>query len=89
MPGWVRKGDNNNAGAPVVGSLADTVIINGKNAALRGSIVATHSSHVVPTIQVGSATVQVEGRPPAFLGAADSCGHSQKEASDDVIIPGA
>ena len=96
MPGWVRKGDANNVGAPVVGAVAATVIVNGRNAALRGSTIATHvppappvGPHVMPKIIVGSATVIVENRPPAFLGADESCGHKQAEASGDVIVPGA
>lgn len=96
MPGWVRKGDVNSVGKPVIGAVASTVIVNGRNAALKGSIVATHlppfppaAPHVTPTIAVGSATVLVENRPPAFLGAVESCGHSQAEASTDVIVPGA
>jgi uncharacterized Zn-binding protein involved in type VI secretion len=89
MPGWVRKGDVNGAGAPVIANMASTVIVNGRNAALRGSIVASHGLHVMPTITVGSATVIVENRPPAFLGAEESCGHTQAEASGDVIVPGA
>lgn len=96
MPGWVRKGDVNNVGKPVVAAVATTVIVNGRNAALKGSLVATHlppfppaPPHVMPPISVGSATVIVEGRPPAFLGASESCGHTQVEASSDVIIPSA
>ena len=90
MPGWVRKGDVNGAGAPVIANMASTVIVNGRNAALRGSTIATHvGPHIMPTITVGSATVIVENRPPAFLGAAESCGHKQAEASGDVIVPGA
>ena len=89
-------GDKNNVGAPVIGDVAQTVIVNGRNAALLGSTIATHvpppppaGPHVMPKIIVGSATVIVEKRPPAFLGAIESCLHTQAEASSDVIIPGA
>ncbi len=82
-------------GAPVIGAVASTVIVNGRSAALKGSIVQTHlppfppaAPHVTPTIVAGASTVIAEGKPAAFNGAAESCGHSQAEASGDVIIPG-
>ncbi len=96
MPGWVRKGDVNNVGAPVIGAVASTVIVNGRPAALKGSTIQTHlppfppaPPHVTPTIVAGASTVITEGRPSAFNGAGESCGHSQAQASPDVIIPGA
>lgn len=95
MPGWVRKGDVNSVGAPVIGAVASTVIVNGKPAALKGSIIQTHlppypptAPHAVPTIVAGASTVITEGRPSAYNGAGESCGHSQAQASPDVIIPG-
>lgn len=95
MPGWVRLGDVNSVGAPVIGAVASTVIVNGKPAALLGSTIQTHLPpfppapvHVTPTISQGASTVITEGKPSAFLGAQESCGHSQAQASTDVIIPG-
>ena len=95
MPGWVRKGDVNSVGAPVIGAVAQTVIVNGRAAALKGSIIQTHvpppppvGPHVFPTIVQGASTVIAEGRNAAFNGALESCGHSQAQASSDVIIPG-
>lgn len=95
MPGWVRKGDVNNVGASVVGTVASTVIVNGRPAALKGSVIQTHlppfppaAVHINPTISQGASTVITEGKPSAFLGASESCGHTQAQASTDVIIPG-
>ena len=91
MPGWVRKDDVNDAGAPVIGDYATTVFVNGKNAALKNSIVQGHSPggvHASPVVAEGSSTVIVEGRLAAFKGASDNCGHTRVEASDDTFIPG-
>ena len=95
MPGWVRKGDVNNVGAPVIGAVASTVIVNDRPAALKGSVIQTHlppypptAPHAVPTIIAGASTVITEGKPSAYNGAGESCGHSQAQASPDVIIPG-
>lgn len=97
MPGWVRKGDVNEVGAPVIADVADTVLVNGRPAALKGSLIKDHVNpayqmkppHIGgPTIVEGAGSVIVEGKPAAFKGASESCGHSQVEASDDVMIPG-
>ena len=97
MPGWVRKGDVNEVGAAVIGDVADTVIVNGVPAALKNSLIEEHvndqreyeSPHIGgPTIVEGAESLIVEGRPAAFQGASEVCGHTQVEASSDVIIPG-
>ena len=91
--GWVRLGDNNSVGAPVTGAVATSVIVNKKPAALQGSIIQTHlppsPPHANSVIKVGASTVIAEGKPAAFNGAPETCGHSQAQASPDVIIPGA
>lgn len=90
MPGLVRRGDVNNVGADIVGATADSVIVNGRAAAVRGSVVATHNPppnvHVTPTVAQGSSSVIIEGKPAVYQGAKDSCGHSRLSCSDDVII---
>lgn len=93
MPGWVRLGDVNSVGAPVIGAVASTVIVNDKPAALKGSIIKTHLPpfppapvHITPIIAQGSSSVITENKPSAFLGAQESCGHNQVQASADVII---
>jgi uncharacterized Zn-binding protein involved in type VI secretion len=92
MPGWVRKGDVNEVGAPVIADVADTVLVNGKPAALKGSLIQGHAPGGIhaggPIIVEGAGTVIVEGRLAAFKGASENCGHTQVEASDDVMIPG-
>lgn len=94
--GWVRLGDINSVNAPVIGAVATSVIVNKKPAALQGSIIQTHlppfppsPPHANSVIKVGASTVIAEGKPAAFNGAGESCGHSQAQASPDVIIPGA
>jgi len=90
MPAWVRLKDINNVGAPVIGAVAETVIINDKPAALYKSVIASHPTlHNQPTIIQGSRDILVEGKPPAFVGALEACGHSQAQGSPDVIISGA
>lgn len=91
MPSWVRKGDINSVGAPIESNVAQTVFVNGKPAALKNSVVATHNLppiHKKPTVIQGSSTVIVESRPPAFVGAMESCGHKQMQGSPNVFIPG-
>ena len=92
MPGWVRKGDANEVGGRVIANTASTVYVNGKLAALKGSLISTHNPspdiHEGRVIQDGSGTVIVEGKPAAFKGAHETCSHTQVEASSDVIIPG-
>lgn len=94
MPGWVRLGDLNDAGAAIIANTARTVIVNGKPAALVGSIIAPHlppfpptPPHVGQTVVIGSPSVFVEGLPPAYVGSLDSCLHKQVQGSINVFIP--
>ena len=86
MPGAGRVGDDA-AGGPIVGVLAPTVFINGRNAACRGAAVAGHGKppHSSPVMVGASTTVFCEGKNLCRTGDSASCGHPLVPGSSNVI----
>jgi uncharacterized Zn-binding protein involved in type VI secretion len=93
MPGAVRIGDVNGAGGAVTQG-AMTVMINGRPVCTHTSKVTPHpccgapgcSMHCSATTTRGSRTVIAGGRPVVYKGVMDSCGHSRKTCSQNVIV---
>ncbi len=90
MPAVVRKDDQNNAGGLATSMVVPSVLINGKPCAVVGTIISSHSpfgtSHAAAVITVGNSTVLVEGKPIAYVGSPNSCGHSMATGSPDVMV---
>ena len=86
MPGVVRQGDTNIAGAAATTG-ASSVFCNGKAVVVSGSSVTPHGSkptHYGLTTS-SSSSVYVEGKPVTLVGDPDTCGHSRVNGSPDVI----
>jgi len=90
MPAVVRKDDQNNAGGLATSMVVPSVLINGKPCAVVGTIISSHSPfgapHEAAVITVGNSTVLVEGKPIAYVGSPNSCGHSMATGSPDVMV---
>ena len=86
MPAVVRKDDQNNAGGLATSMVIPSVLINGKPCAVVGTIISPHPPHVAAVITVGNSTVLVEGKPIAYVGSPNSCGHSMATGSPDVMV---
>ena len=89
MPAIVRKNDVDDAYAPAIGELAQSVFVNGLPVACKGSIIANHPvNHVTPIIIEGSQSVIIEGREAAYIGCKESCKHSRMTGSENTFIKG-
>lgn len=93
MPAVVRKDDQNNAGGLATSMVIPSVLINDKPCAVVGTIISSHSPfgpphppHEAAVITVGNSTVLVEGKPIAYVGSPNSCGHSMATGSPDVMV---
>jgi uncharacterized Zn-binding protein involved in type VI secretion len=93
MPGVVRQGDKNTTGGAVISGVESSVLINGRAAAVIGSVIEAHAPwgpphppHAAATITTGVATVLVNGKPIAFVGSNNSCGHVMIEGSGNVNV---
>jgi uncharacterized Zn-binding protein involved in type VI secretion len=87
MPGWARLNDLNNAPAPITGAVSTNVVVNNRPAAMVGSFCPPHPvNHPSTPIIAGVNTVIVNNKPAAPRGAPYACGHTQAQASIDVII---
>lgn len=91
MPAVARQTDPDTSDGSIVGGTAQSVIINGLEAAVVGSVDSSHSPygpahppHEAASIVAGSDTVFVEGLPLARAGDPLSCGHSIATGSPDV-----
>tara|TARA_R110000796_G_scaffold45937_6_gene111139 strand:+ start:26523 stop:26807 length:285 start_codon:yes stop_codon:yes gene_type:complete len=93
MPAAARQTDPDTSDGSITSSTATTVIINGLEAAVVGSVDSAHSPygpphppHEAATIVAGSDSVIVEGQPLARVGDPLSCGHSIAAGSPDVEV---
>lgn len=84
-----RHDDKNEEGGTIV-SGASTVVVNGRLVAQVGNHIEPHYPGGIPhetaTITSGSLTVIADNVPVAFVGSANSCGHSIDTGSEDVIV---
>lgn len=97
MPAASRNGDQT-AGhgcfppKPINSATVGSVLINGKAAAVVGSIRVDHVCGIVThsgvNISAGSGSVNIGGQPAARIGDPLSCGDSMGEGSGDVFIGG-
>lgn len=91
-PGYFQDGEgvsrvaDDSAGGNIIGVLAPTVFVNGKNIAVVGASIANHGTglHSSPTMTEGSSTVFANGVPVCRSGDASSCGHVAS-GSDNVF----
>jgi uncharacterized Zn-binding protein involved in type VI secretion len=95
MPAAARLSDNDTSDGTLTSSLASTVFINGRPAAVVGTVDSPHSPwgpphppHDAATIVQGSSTVNIEGKAAARVGDPLSCGHAVGQGSPDVTIGG-
>jgi uncharacterized Zn-binding protein involved in type VI secretion len=86
-------GSTDNSDGAISSKCASTVKINGKPAAVKGSMDRDHAPygrphppHVPNPIIGGSGTVKIEGKPAARVGDAFQCGHTVASGSSDVNI---
>jgi|LauGreDrversion4_2_1035121.scaffolds.fasta_scaffold629355_3 uncharacterized Zn-binding protein involved in type VI secretion len=91
MPAAARQGDPDTSDGTISGAVSGDVIINGKPAALLGSIETPHAPygkqhppHSASTIVSASGTVIVNGKGLAYEGSSLSCGHAIASGSPDV-----
>ena len=89
-----RVGDQNTAGG-VITNGDDTVLVNGRAVAIRGSSVSPHPccgrkgcppTHCNAKTQTNNATVLVNGVPLIFTDDTDTCGHARANGSADVLV---
>lgn len=92
MPAIARNGDINSEGGAII-SGASTVYANGILVGLLGDTITPHSPfgpphppHAAATIVSSSGTVYADGKLVAWVGSANSCGHSIVVGSDDVDV---
>lgn len=94
MPPAQRMGDANNAGGVITSIPQSTVYINGRLAAVNGSIGTTHPpgpkvtrhNRGVWRTSGGSSNVFINGIPVNFTGNPDSCSHVRVGGSGNVNI---
>ena len=94
MPAVQRVGDQNSAGGVILDG-DNTVLVNGRAIAVRGSSVSPHPccghlgcppTHCNAKTQANNSTVLVNGVPLVLSTDTDTCGHPRSGGSPDVII---
>jgi hypothetical protein len=94
MPAVQRVGDQDAAGG-VITNGDNTVLINGRTVAIRGSAVSPHPccgrrgcppTHCSATTQTNNAAVLVNGIPLILTDDVDTCGHPRVGGSPDVLV---
>lgn len=82
MPGVTRKTVDTAGGPILTGS--SNVFVNGSAAAIQGAEVQPHGSspHSKSTVNVGSKTVFVNGKPLVRAGDKATCGHATTGSSN-------
>lgn len=96
MPKAARLGDPDTSDGAITSEVCSTVFINGKPAAVVGSmdrhhapwLYPAHAPHVPNPIIKGSSTVMFEGKPAARVGDPFQCGHQVADGSPDCEIGG-
>jgi uncharacterized Zn-binding protein involved in type VI secretion len=89
MPAAQRKGDFNSKGG-IVTSGDSSVLINGRPAALPGSVVTPHPPcpksklHCIAATKGGAKSVRVNGKPLLLTGNKDTCGDARAGGSPNV-----
>jgi uncharacterized Zn-binding protein involved in type VI secretion len=93
MPAAARKGDPDTSDGAITSECVDSVLINGKPAAVVGSMDRDHAPygrphrpHVPNPIVSGSSTVFFGGKAAARVGDPFQCGHRVASGSPDVNI---
>lgn len=93
MPKAAFLGSTDNSDGAVSSKCASTVKINGKAAAVKGSMDRDHAPygrphppHIPNPIIGGSGTVKIEGKPAARVGDSFQCGHTVASGSSNVNI---
>jgi uncharacterized Zn-binding protein involved in type VI secretion len=86
-----RLSDVNTAGGAITSAVSTNVLVNGRPAAMIGSVIVPHfpykKIHKVPTfITTGANSVLVNGRPLAHISSSTTCGHSIATGSGDVLV---
>jgi len=93
MPAVQRVGDQDSAGGVILNG-DNTVLINGRAAAVRGASVSPHAPcgqpgqniHCSAKTQITNSTVLVNGVPLVLTGDTDTCGHPRAGGSPDVTV---
>ena len=89
-----RVGDQNTGGG-VITNGDNTVLVNGRAVAIRGSSVSPHPCcgrkycppvHCNARTQTNNGTVLVNGIPLIFTDDIDTCGHARASGSADVSV---
>lgn len=82
MPGVSRK-TVDTAGGPIKDG-SSSVFVNGSGAVVIGASVTQHGSapHAKPTLNIGSGTVFVNGKPLVRSGDKATCGHAATGSSN-------
>lgn len=93
MPGAVRIGDVNSSGGVAVGPGALSVLINGRPACTPGTRVSPHPCCgkkcplcCFASTTLGSLSVTAEGKPIVYVGSPDTCFHTRRTGSTDVMV---
>jgi uncharacterized Zn-binding protein involved in type VI secretion len=93
MPAVQRVGDQNSAGGVILNG-DDTVLVNGRAVAIRGSSVSPHvpcgrpgqNIHCSAKTQASTSNVLVNGIPLIFTDDVDTCGHARAGGSPNVTV---
>ena len=94
MPAVQRVGDRNSAGG-VIQNGDDTVLVNGRAVAVRGSSVSAHPccgqrgcppTHCSAKTQTQNSTVLVNGVPLILANDKDTCDHPRAGGSSNVTV---
>jgi uncharacterized Zn-binding protein involved in type VI secretion len=93
MPAAARINDPDNSDGALISDGASVVKIDGKLAAVVGSLDRSHAPygpphppHQAATVVEGSSVVKIEGKPAARVGDKLSCGHVISSGSSTVNI---
>ena len=88
MPEVHRLTDPNEADAPIIEVVQQTVFANNLLVSVDGSQVEGHGSgeHAAPLTANGSQNVFINNIPVNRLGDPDTCGHPRAQGSPDVFV---
>lgn len=88
MPEVHRLSDPNDAEAPIIEVVQQTVFANNLLVSVDGSAVEGHGigEHSAPLTANGSQNVFINNIPVNRLGDPDTCGHPRAQGSPDVFV---